>query len=303
MREITSGLRFPEGPVALRDGSVVVVEIQGGALSRVAPDGTASTLAECGGGPNGAALGPDGALYVCNNGGFDWVQRDGLTIPAGQPEHYSGGSIQRVTFDGTVTDLYTEVGGRGLRGPNDIVFDADGGFYFTDLGKRRSREIDRGGLYYATPDGTRIEEIAYPLTEPNGVGLSPDESRVYVAETVTGRLWYWNVEGPGRIRKDGSGPEGATLLHGFEGHQLLDSMGIDSEGNVCVATLVTGAVTVLDPGGRIRDVIRPPEHDSHVTNICFGGPDLRTAYITSSGRGKLYATEWHCRGHELNFAA
>ena len=303
MREVTGGLRFPEGPVALADGSVVVVEIQGGRLSRIGPDGAVSTLAECGGGPNGAAVGPDGALYVCNNGGFDWVERDGLTLPAGQPENYGGGSIQRVTFDGTVTDLYTEVGGHGLRGPNDIVFDAEGGFYFTDLGKRRSRDTDRGGLYYATPDGSRIEEIAYPLTEANGVALSPDGSRVYVAETLTGRVWCWPVEGPGRIRRDGGGPAGGTLLHGLEGYQLLDSMAVDAEGNVCAATLMTGAVTVLSPDGRVRDVIRPPEHDTHVTNICFGGPGLRTAYITSSGRGKLYAAEWHCPGLRLNFNA
>jgi gluconolactonase len=305
-REITSGLRFPEGPVALSDGSVLVVEIQRGTLTRVAPDGTTSVVAECGGGPNGAAVGPDGAIYVCNNGGFTWGTRRGLTAPGHQPSDYIGGRIQRVTLDGEVTDLYTEVDGHPLRGPNDIVFDADGGFWFTDLGKVRSREIDHGGLYYATADGSSIVEVVHPLVTANGVGLAPDGSRVYVAETSTGRLWYWEIEGPGRVRRDPDPPlalHGGTLLHGFPGYQTLDSLAVDAAGNVCVATLYTGAISVVSPDGALLDVVRPPEYDIWVTNICFGGPDLRTAYVTSSGRGVLYAAEWDRPGLPLQFTA
>lgn len=305
VREIANGLRFPEGPIAMADGSVLLVEIQSGTLSRVAPDGTTSVVAACGGGPNGAAIGPDGAVYVCNNGGFEWHHVNGFTAPGDQPEDYIGGCIQKVTMDGTVTDLYTEVEGRPLRGPNDIVFDEHGGFYFTDLGKGRGREADRGGLYYATADGSRIEEIAYPLTEPNGVGLSPDGGRVYVAETTPGRVWYWEIDEPGRLRRPATsaGPAQGTLLHGFSGYQLLDSLAVDSDGNVCVATLVTGAISVLSPDGELVDVVAVPEHDFFVTNICFGGPDLRTAYITSSGLGKLYEVEWARPGLRLNFNA
>ncbi|PFG96446.1 gluconolactonase [Saccharopolyspora erythraea NRRL 2338] len=302
VREISSGLRFPEGPVALGDGSVLVVEIERGTLSRVAADGSVSVVADCGGGPNGAAIGPDGAVYVCNNGGFDWHRGGGRLAPGDQPDGYVGGRVQRVTFDGAVTDVCTSVGGHPLRGPNDLVFDTEGGFYFTDHGKRRERDSDRGGLYYATVDGSRVEEIAYPLHDPNGVGLSPDGGRVYVAETMTGRVWYWEIEAPGRLRRaPGPGPAGATLLHGFGGYQLLDSLAVDSEGNVCVATLITGAISVLSPDGTLEDVVRTPEPDYFVTNICFGGPDLRTAYITSSGLGKLYAAQWARPGLPLNF--
>lgn len=305
LQEVTNGLQFPEGPIALEDGSVLVVEIKRGTLSRVAADGTVSVIAECGGGPNGAAIGPDGAVYVCNNGGFEWHETGGMTAPGHQPDDYIGGRIQRVTFDGTVTDLYTSVDGHPLRGPNDIVFDSEGGFYFTDLGKGRGRDTDHGGLYYATPDGSRIEEIAYPLTQPNGVGLSPDGTRVYVAETTPGRVWFWDIERPGRLRTDAEavGPAGGRLLHGFGGYQLLDSLAVDAEGNVCVATLITGGISVIDPDGELRNVVTPPELDHYVTNICFGGPGLRTAFITSSGRGKLYATQWNCPGLALNFAA
>src|SRR5262245_51738040 len=117
MRHITSGLKFPEGPIAMNDGSVVLVEIQSGHLTRVSPDGTITRIAETKGGPNGAAVGPDGKVYVCNNGGFEWAEVDGMTVPGPQPADYIGGRIQRVDLDtGKVEDLYTECDGFGLRG-------------------------------------------------------------------------------------------------------------------------------------------------------------------------------------------
>ncbi|HET6795236.1 MAG TPA: SMP-30/gluconolactonase/LRE family protein [Acidimicrobiales bacterium] len=303
LKKVAEGLNFPEGPVALADGSVLVVEIKSGTLARVAPDGSITRVADCGGGPNGAAIGPDGKVYVCNNGGFEWSEFGGMNIPGGQPDDYIGGRIQRVDIDtGKVEDVYTECNGERLKGPNDIVFDEHGGFWFTDLGKTRPREVDRGALYYAQPDGSSITEVVFPLDHPNGVGLSPDGSRVYVAETNSGRVWVWDLAGPGEV-KPGNPlmPGGATLLHRFDGYQLLDSLAVDSEGNVCVATLLTGAITVLTPDGNVREVIGLPEYDALVTNICFGGPDLRTAWITSSGFGRLWQTEWHCPGLKLNF--
>jgi gluconolactonase len=304
MRELANGLRFPEGPVVLPDGRILVVEIQSGTLAVVDDDGKVDRVADCGGGPNGAAIGPDGKVYVCNNGGFEWFDIDGLTAPGPQPEDYIGGRIQRVDVEtGKVEDLYSECDGLPLRGPNDIVFDAEGGFYFTDLGKTRAREVDRGALYYAKADGSLIREVAFPLDHPNGVGLSPDGGRVYVAETMTGRVWYWDIESPGHLAPGTTpfAPGGGTLLYGFDGFQLLDSLAVDGEGNVCVATLVTGAITAISPKGAVREVVEVPKHDVFVTNICFGGEDLRTAYITSSGWGKLYETEWFCPGLELSY--
>jgi gluconolactonase len=303
MRTITTGLQFPEGPIAMADGSVVLVEIKRGTLSRVAPDGTITVVADCRGGPNGAAIGPDGACYVCNNGGFEWHDMGGLTIPGNQPTDYIGGRIQRVDLKtGAVRDLYTSCDGHALRGPNDIVFDRDGGFWFTDHGKVRDRDRDRTGLYYATPDGSRITEAVFPLDAPNGVGLSPEGDRLYVAETYTGRVWSWSVIGPGRLDTTSAfGPGGATLLCGLPGYQLFDSLAVDGDGNVCVATLVTGAITVISPSGEVLD--RVMTGDPLTTNVCFGGKDLRTAYVTCSGTGQLLATEWPRPGLRLNFEA
>ncbi|MGH9093974.1 MAG: SMP-30/gluconolactonase/LRE family protein [Acidimicrobiales bacterium] len=298
---ITDQLQFPEGPIATSDGKVIVVEIRNGRLSEVdVASGSITTLAECGGGPNGAAVGPDSQIWVCNNGGFMWHEIEGMVAPGPQPEDYIGGRIQRVDRNrGTVTDVYDRCGEHHLKGPNDIVFDREGGFWFTDLGKTRARDSDHGGLYYAAADGSRIDEVVYPLTQPNGVGLSPAADRVYVTETGPGRVWQWDIEAPGHVAAKDRGPGGATLLWGFDGYQLLDSLAVDSEGNVCVATLVTGAISVISPSGQLVEQVAVPEYDVFVTNICFGGEDLRTAYITSSGLGRLYATTWPCPGLPL----
>ncbi len=304
MREICRGLKFPEGPVAMPDGSVILVEIERKTLTRVSVDGEVSVIADCGGGPNGAAFGPDGKMYICNNGGFEWSQSGPFKRPGEElAKDYVGGSIQSVDLaTGSVETIYTECDGESLKGPNDIVFDRQGGFYFTDLGKRRGRQIDRGSLFYARIDGSSITELIHPFDTPNGVGLSADEKQLYVAETNAARLWAFDIESPGVIKKDGPSlfwP--GHLLHKFNGYERLDSLAVDSEGNVVVATLGTGCVTAISPTGQIRARVAVPEFDLMVTNVCFGGPDLRTAYITASGLGRLYAIDWHCPGLPLNF--
>ena len=300
IREIASGLLFPEGPVALADGSVLVVEIKRGTLTRVSPDGRASVVATTGGGPNGAAIGPDGKVYVCNNGGFEWHELGPLLLPGNQPEDYVGGSIQRVDLaTGAVETLYRACGANPLRGPNDLVFDPTGGFWFTDHGKTRPRDRDRGGLYYARPDGKTLREVVYPLDAPNGVGLSPDGRRVYVAETHTGRVFYWDLSAPGEIAPHAS-PNQGHLLAGLPGMQLLDSLAVDAEGNVCVATLVNGGITIISPDGSKLEHVPMP--DPLTTNLCFGGKDLRTAYVTLSATGKLVSTPWPRAGLRLAFS-
>src|SRR5512134_2002587 len=122
-RVLASGLRFPEGPVAMPDGSVVLVEIERRTLSRVTPDGKVHVVASLGGGPNGAAMGPGGKIYVTNNGGFEWVDRPGKLFPATVAKNYAGGHIQVVDPDtGKFDTLYDACDGHRLRGPNDLVF-------------------------------------------------------------------------------------------------------------------------------------------------------------------------------------
>ncbi len=303
-RELATGLKFPEGPVAMNDGSVIVVEIASGAITRVGADGSKEEIARPGGGPNGAAIGPDGNLYVCNNGAaFDYLElpgMEGILVPRQPPSNYGRGRIERVDLSsGAVEVLYEECDGRPLRAPNDLVFDAHGGFYFTDHGIREHRVADRTGVFYALPDGSAIKEAIPPLDAPNGVGLSPDGSRIYVAETYTACVWWWNVAGPGDVSvPEGLLPHGGELLTRLPGFQYLDSLAVDGAGNVCVATLGSGGITTVS--GEDGSVVEFVEgNDLFVTNICFGGEDLRTAYVTASGAGKLLEVSWPRPGLKL----
>lgn len=299
IRRIAGGLRFPEGPVAMADGSVLLVEIRGGAVTRVAPDGSKMVVATPYGGPNGMAIGPDGAAYVCNNGGLLW--QEGASRE--RVPDYTGGRIERIDLaSGEVRLLYDHCGDRALSSPNDLVFDAFGGFYFSDIGKLAPEHRMHGSVYYAQADGSRIAEVARPMLTPNGVGLSPDGRILYVAETATARLWAFDIEAPGLVRRlKGPMAHGGRYLAGVLGLQRFDSLAVDAEGNICVATLVSGRIHVFAPDGALVRVVETG--DDATTNICFGGPERRTAFLTLAGGGELAAMTWPCPGLKLNFGA
>ena len=299
-QEVTSGLGFPEGPVWMPDGTVLVVEMKHGRITRVHPDGSKETVSEPGGSPNGLAIGPDGALYVCNSGGWDYFEIGNLTIPQNElPAHHSGGRIERIDLaTGEVNVLYTECDGHPLIGPNDLVFDAQGGMWFTEHGRRDGRVQHVGAIFYAQPDGSSIREVVFPSESPNGIGLSPDGARLYAAETHTGRVYAWNVTAPGEVERNAVGAAGAMVC-GLPGMQLFDSLAIDGDGNIVVATLVTGGLTVISPAGEVLDQVILG--DPMVTNVCFGGEDLRTAYATLSATGRLVSFPWPRPGLPLNY--
>lgn len=296
---IAEGLKFPEGPIAMADGSVILVEIQSGDITRLWGAGKREVVAHTGGGPNGAAIGPDGALYICNNGGFEWSSLNGITLPGNASEDYSGGRIERVDLStGEVTRLYDTVGGHPLKGPNDLVFDKGGNFYFTDHGKTYPRHRDRGGLFYASPDGKRVKELDHGHTSPNGVGLSPDEKTVYMADTLTGRLWAYDLAAPGEVIPAMPPLQRGRVVATLPGLQYLDSLAVTNAGNICVATIFNGGITTITPGGEHNHRAFP---DLLTTNICFGGEDMRQAWITLSGTGQLVKARWEEAGLRLNY--
>ena len=296
---LATGLGFPEGPVVCADGSIVLVELRNNRCSRVSPDGKVSLFSDCGGGPNGLAVGPDGFFYLTNNGGNRYVE--GHALGQGPHPDYQFGYVQRIDpKTGASRLLYKEVNGRTLSAPNDLVFDKHGGFYFTDLGKRMPTHKVYGGLYYAQPDGSNVVEVAYPILSPNGCGLSPDGKTIYVAETDGARLWAFDIETPGKIRpKPPYAPHSGRVIAGLGGNAKFDSLKVLANGNIVVATLITGCLTEFTPSGEwVRSVKMP---DGHVTNLCFGGNDMRTAYVTLSGTGKLGVMQWPEPGLKLNF--
>ncbi len=294
MRELATGLGFPEGPTVLPDGDLAVTDVRLGRVWRIAPDGATSVLAEVGGGANGSALAPDGSLIVVNNGGLPWSERNGLGIPV--DEHGSTrvpgarGWVDRIDLaTGGLTRLADDCDGEPFLAPNDIVVDADGGIWFTDLGRMDARTYDRGAVYYASADGSVVRLVARGMLGANGIGLSPDGSTLYVAETSTGRLLAWTITGPGEV----DGPQrvvAATPDH-------FDSLAVEADGTVVIAAINHG-LCLVRPDGSVEHVAVPGE--AMTTNICFGGDDLRTAYITASSTGRVLTCHWPRPGLRLH---
>lgn len=300
---VADGLRFPEGPVWMPDGSIVLVEIEPGRITRVHPDGRKETVAEPGGGPNGLAMGPEGRLYCCNNGGFSWIENHGMLAPHGIAPDYAGGRIERIDPATGVVEVLYKSGDFGctLRGPNDIVFDDHGGFWFTDHGKvdYAKRCHDVVGIFYARADGSHLEEVIFPSQNPNGIGLSPTGDALYAAETYTCRLMKFVVTAPGKVAAD-AGPGGPGIpLYRPAGYKFFDSLGMEAGGNICVATIGESGVSVVSPAGELVEFVATD--DVFTTNICFGGADMMDAYITLSGTGRLVKTRWARPGLKLRY--
>ena len=301
MQLVAEGLEFPEGPIAMADGSVILTEIKGQRLTRITPDGKKTTVVETGGGPNGAAIGPDGAIWITNNGGsFEWLDQGGMTVPGPTPASHTGGMLQRYDMaTATLTTVYDSCDGRRLIGPNDLVFDRLGGVWFTDHGCSTPEGRKFGALYYAKTDGSHISRQRDHIISPNGVGLSPDEKTVYVADTQLARLWAFDISDVGQLAPaPGFAP--GRVVKTLDGFSYLDSLAVEACGKVCVATIINGGITVFDPDGTTEHV---PVPDLICTNICFGGADMMDAWITASATGKLYKARWPRPGLKLNFNA
>ena len=299
MRPLVDRLAFPESPVVYPDGSVVVSEMAAGRITRISPEGATSLVADVGGGPNGVGLLPDGRLVVCQNGGstfgvgfwpYDFEGCAQLFRPVGAAEHPVTPQLQMVDVDGSVHTLATEYlsrSGRTMRlvRPSDICVDTDGGFYVTDGGTTHDRQRTMTGLLYGTPDG-QLEEIVYPLEMPNGVALSPEGDRVYVAETRTRRVWEFTLSAPGRVAS-GRGlatvPSGGPLNVGG-----ADGLCVAADGTILAATLGAGGVTAFSPAGETLGAL--PLDDPMTTNATLGNGD-RTLYLTLASSGRLVAID------------
>jgi gluconolactonase len=291
---LAEGLHHPEGPVALPDGSVAVTEVTAGRVARVHPDGRVSIIVDLGGGPNGMAAGPEGALFVCNNGGH-------MT-----PENRIPACIQRVDVEsGKAEVLYEEHEGKPFVAPNDLVFDTTGAFWFTDMGA--------SAIYYGQPDGSRLRLADTRANMPNGIGLSPEGDVLYWAETFTRNVQRRRLTAFGEMVyspgcdiltvNSGASLDRWSLLVGLPHALELDSMAIEANGYLCIGTLVDSGITVVNPksGSYERHTLPEQLHDEAVTNICFGGADLQTAYITCSHTGRLISARWPRAGLELAF--
>jgi gluconolactonase len=297
MQTITDALRFPEGPIVLSDGSCLVVEIAGRALTHVSRGSDLTVIAELEGGPNGAAIGPGNCVVIANSGGWVYTREaNGWQRPTAQAE--APGWIERVELGtGAVTRLYSHSAEVPLQAPNDLVFDRAGNFYVTDHGKRSATSLSLGAVHYGAADGSFLKPVITGLVTPNGIGLSADERTLFVAETLPRRLLAFDLTAPGEVRALAwPAPVGGRLLAGFEDRFFLDSLALDAEGHVCVASFNGCGIWRVAPDGSSRSFT--PIDDFYATNIAFAD---ETAFVTLSSTGRLVSLDWPCAGQPLAF--
>ncbi len=287
-RFLSGGHRFPEGPIVDRDGTLYICELARACVTRITPGGESSTLAVMDGAPCGLAFGPDRDIYVCNDGA-QWVPAGSTGCQAGPGGRPS--LVQKLRLDGSFTTLVSEIDGVPLHGANDIVFDPEGGFYFTDTVFPDAQGNPRAGhVCYATMDG-RARRVHTGLLIPNGIGLTEDAKTLIVGETHTGKLIAFDVRAPGNL---GPPRDFAQLNGGGK----PDGLCLDAEGNVITTALGVPALQVFGPGGGPQiDAI--PLEEAWATNVCFGGPDFSRLFITHSASGRIVSLPWRTPGQVL----
>lgn len=303
MKTWATGLAFPEGPVLMPDGSVLLSELLGNRVVQIWEDGTRKVVAEPAGMPNGLAFGPDGFLYCANMGGL--LEPEQVTWLQGADTSrlkYRGGSIQRIDIEtGEVNDILTEADGLPLRAPDDLVFDSSGGFYFTDIGVHDAarRTTDETGIYYVPADMSSARRVVKSLVPTNGLGLSADGTKLYWTEYLTGRLFVRDVTGPGRLAEPAV-PFGDCIFTHPLPITWFDSLTMMANGEVAVAVHNgtpqgrSGVVTFSAEG---EEVAFEPFDDVFTTHVIHSTSGDPTAYVTLSATGRLVSLP--ARGHQV----
>ena len=293
---VASGLRFPEGPIVLRDGSLLFVEIERRTVSRLTTAGQVEVVAQLDGGPNGLAIGPGGALYIANNGGrFTYSMRGGLNSPGGPPPGFTAaGKIQRLDLKTrALTTLYDSVEGRPIVAADDLVFDRQGGLWISDIAVKPGE----GAILYAPKVGAPMSVARGGLNGPNGIGVSPDGKLLHVSMGTN--LYAFDIEGPGKLATR-SYPNAGLQAPLWQG-SYADSLKLQADGKVCVCSLVRpGGIGIVDRAGH-TDFLGFP--DRWVCNLAFGGRDMRDAWIMLSGLGQIAKVRWPAPGQTPAFRA
>lgn len=258
--QIAEDLAFPEGPV-WADASLTFTEIAAGRVCRWTAARGVERVAEPGGGPNGAAPGPQGSLYIAQNGGL------GREAQARLP-----GAIQKLGRDGRLETVASTVAGLRLDAPNDLAFGPDGLLYFTD--PRGEPDPDRNranGRLFALDVASREGRLLFEVgpSYPNGVGFD-----------ATGTL-HW-VESFTRKVMRLAGRRAEVLLELPERHHP-DGFCFDADGRMYIASTYAHCVSVIDRGRLVERLVC--HEKGMVTNCCFGGTDL---YVTESRFGTLW---------------
>ena len=274
---VAATVAFTEGPTVAEDGTVFFTDLYNNRIMQLSTDGVLSTFRQPSHRANGLLFDSDWRLLACEGGD------GGSVLPR----------VTRTDMDtGVIEVLADGYSGKQLHQPNDLTFDGRGRIYFTDRPGPNPRPDQTGvhGVYRIDPDGSIDRILTEPeVIRPNGIIISPDDRTLYVIETEQG------AQGPRLIRAYDLSSAGTVrnmrVFHDFFPCRSGDGMTIDSEGNLYVAaglnqlrgtseTLATVAgIHVFSPSGELLEHIPIPEDT--ITNAAFGGPDLRTLYVTA----------------------
>lgn len=253
---LQEGFKFPEGPTIAPDGTLYVADPQADRIHRW--NGTkAEIFAENTRSTNGIAFAKDGTLWGCSAGAH---------------------ALAKFSPAGEMTLVLESVEGKPLDSPNDLAIDANGNVFFTNpAGMGVPKPGARGDVVRMRPDGSAAV-VARDAVFPNGIDFSPDGEFLYVADLFGGCVVYrYPVTGDGEI---GPGEAWVKIGSGW-----LDGMAVAASGNVYVAVNLESKIAVFDPNGApLRTIQFPPM--SQVSNLCFGGPDMKTIYVTMGGVGR-----------------
>ena len=250
---LATGFVFTEGPLWHPDGFYYFVDVRASMLYRLTPGRAPDVVRDKTGGGNGTTFDLQGRLVLCEG---------------------DNRRVTRTSADGRVEILVDRFEGKRLNRPNDVVCKSDGSIYFTDPGLRvplADRELPYAGVYRVTPDGTT--RLVADFEYPNGLAFSPDERRLYVANTRWAQ--YIHVL---ELDDDGAMVRRRIFadMSSDEKEGVPDGMKVDVDGRVyCTGP---GGTWVFAPDGTRLGIIRTPEVPA---NLAFGGPDLKTLFLTA----------------------
>lgn len=266
--KLHTDFKFTEGPAADRRGNVYFSDIPNQRIHKVDAKGKLSVFREKSNRANGLMVNAKGEIVACEM--------------AGQVVAYSpDGKSRRVLAD--------KYDGKRFNAPNDLVIDEQGGIYFTDPAFGAPMPLPQGktAVYYIAPGGD-VTRLIDNLPNPNGVLLSPDEKTLYVIPSGQAEMMAYPVEAPGKI---GKGKVFCKLKQKREGDKSGgDGLTVDTKGNLYITSNL--GLQVFNPSGDLLGIITLPEQPA---NVDFGGPDMKTLYVTA--RSSLYTVPMEATGH------